>query len=98
MPEAPPAGPSGGGNPFEGAARTKRATVLARFLYSNGEGITHADALRMSPDHWKLAWKGAEQLGGEGIDFSRAPSLKTQREALKQLRDWEDAAAAPVEK
>ena len=83
------------GNVHEANAQDRRSTVLARFLYMNGEGVPHGDALRMGPDQWKLAWQGAEQLGAEGVDFTRPPSPTTTRAALAKIKQWEEAGNGP---
>ncbi len=73
----------------ESANRTKLAQDLAEFLHSNGEGISHSDALRMGPDQWKLARSAVRQSGKAAV-----PSPATVQIALEHLKTLEESGKA----
>jgi hypothetical protein len=72
----PVATPEPGASVTQGTANPAQAQALAKFVYAEGNGIPHSDALRMSPEQWKTAAKGA------GLD---APSPATQKLVLDML-------------
>jgi hypothetical protein len=76
--------------PRESANRTRLAQDLADFLHSEGQGISHSDALRMGPDQWKLARSAVRQSGKASV-----PSPATVQLALEHLKDIEAKAGAP---
>lgn len=75
----------------EATNRSKLAQDLADFLHSDGQGISHEDALRMGPDQWKLARTAVRQTGK-----ASAPSPATVQLALEHLKALEEHAGVPA--
>lgn len=72
------------GHPLEAVNRDKLAKDMAEFLYSNGQGAPHSDALRMGPDQWKMVRTAVRQGYKEAY-----PSSGTTRAVLEELKRLE---------
>ena len=80
----PESAPETGALPKRAAAREAAATRLADFMFADGQGIAHADALQMEPDQWKIAAQGAQ--------MTKTPDVPTIKLALGKLKERWDAA------